>query len=297
MTVGTPMELKDLEYFIAVADAGNFTRAAQSLKLHPSTISRHVGRLEDELGLLLFERNRPGVRLSAGGRAVAQLTRRVLTDLDSIRKIAGLSGIAEFGELRLGLRLPPLGKPLSALLSNWATSHPNIVLKITEMHDRDIVFAIEERRLDVAVVLGHTKWPRAASMPLYRERIWAALPIGHSLVSCDNLDWASIRAESIIVQGWDQSHSQRDFFASFLGSDANFQTHAVSKQTVLALVALGLGLTLVTASQAEVQIPGVAYLPIKEDNAWFQMELVWLSDIEEPVIGIFVAFMRDQSRL
>ena len=168
MTVGTPMELKDLEYFIAAADAGNFTRAAQSLKLHPSTISRHVGRLEDELGLLLFERNRPGVRLSAGGRAVAQLTRKVLTDLDSIRKIAGLSGIAEFGELRLGLRLPPLGKPLSALLSNWATSHPNIVLKITEMHDRDIVFAIEERRLDVAVVLGHTKWPRAASKPAWQ---------------------------------------------------------------------------------------------------------------------------------
>ena len=59
------MELLDLNYLVAATDAGNFARAARFLGLHTSTVSRRIGRLEDELGLSLFERGRAGVRLTA----------------------------------------------------------------------------------------------------------------------------------------------------------------------------------------------------------------------------------------
>jgi DNA-binding transcriptional LysR family regulator len=64
------VEIRDLEYLVASASAGNFGRAAESLGLNTSTISRRIGRLEDELGLALFERGHYGVRLTAGSRAV-----------------------------------------------------------------------------------------------------------------------------------------------------------------------------------------------------------------------------------
>jgi DNA-binding transcriptional LysR family regulator len=70
------MNLADLQYLTASADAGNFARAAKAHGLHPSTISRRIGRLEDELGLTLFERGSFGIRLTGGGRSVMVHVRR-----------------------------------------------------------------------------------------------------------------------------------------------------------------------------------------------------------------------------
>jgi hypothetical protein len=78
------MNLADLQYLTASADAGNFARAAKAHGLHPSTISRRIGRLEDELGLTLFERGSFGIRLTGGGRSVMVHVRRALADLDAV---------------------------------------------------------------------------------------------------------------------------------------------------------------------------------------------------------------------
>jgi DNA-binding transcriptional LysR family regulator len=78
------MEMRDLIYLEASATAGNFTRAAKSLGINTSTISRRVARFEDELGLALFERGHAGVRLTSGGKAVLPHVRRALAELDAI---------------------------------------------------------------------------------------------------------------------------------------------------------------------------------------------------------------------
>jgi DNA-binding transcriptional LysR family regulator len=81
-----------------------------------------------------------------------------------------------------------------------------------------------------------------------------------------------------------------------MGCGARFQTHAASKQCILALVAAGFGVTLVTQSQSEVSFPGVAYRPIREENAWVEIDLAWSPEAEDPAVGRFVAFMRDEAR-
>jgi DNA-binding transcriptional LysR family regulator len=155
---------------------------------------------------------------------------------------------------------------------------------------------VRERRIDVALMTSHTLWPDAVTAPLYRERILAAIPCKHPLSEHDALDWKSLRRETFLVQGWDNSHSAREFYASFMGCGVNFQSHAGSKQCVFALVAAGFGITLATASQAEVVFPGIVYRPIREENAWVQVELVWCPEAEDPAVGRFVAFMRDEAR-
>ena len=144
---------------------------------------------------------------------------------------------------------------------------------------------------------SHTLWPDAVTAPLYRERIVAAIPCDHALMDQETLDWQGLRKETFLVQGWDNSHSAREFYASFMGCGVRFQSHAGSKQCVLALVAAGFGITLATTSQSEVVFPGVVYRPICEENAPVQVELVWCPDAEDPTVGGFVAFMRDQARL
>jgi DNA-binding transcriptional LysR family regulator len=80
-----------------------------------------------------------------------------------------------------------------------------------------------------------------------------------------------------------------------MGRGVKFQCHAASKQSVFALIAAGFGITLATASQAEVVFPGVVYRPIREDNAWVQVELVWCPEAEDSAVGRFVALMRDEA--
>ena len=290
------MEIRDLTYLIASATAGNFTRAAEALGLNTSTISRRVGRLEDELGLTVFERGHAGVRLTAGGKTILHCVKRALAELDAIKHAGDQNGSGVVGEIRLGMRMSPVGGPLRSLLVAWRKRHPDVLLTVSELSEWQIQAGLRERRIDVALITSHTLWPDAATEPLYRERLVAALPQDHPLAGKQAVDWDALRKERFLVQGWDDSQSAREFYASFMGSGVRFHTHAASKQSVLALVGTGFGITLATMSQSEVVFPGVAYRPIHEENAWVQIELVWRPDAEDPAVGRFVAFMRDEAR-
>jgi len=290
------MEVRDLTYIEASAAAANFTRAAKSLGINASTISRRVSRLEDELGLALFERCSAGVRLTNGGKALLRHVRRALAELDAI-KLAGIeNGHGLAGEVRLAVRIPPVGEPLCGLFADWRQGHRNVCLTVFEMNELDIQTAIRERRIDVALMTRHTLWPDAVTVPLYRERLLVALPHGHALATRRTISWSTLRRETFLVQGWDNSQSAREFYASFMGCGVRFLGHPASKQTVLALVAAGFGVTIATESQSEVAVPGVVYRSIDEENAWVEVDLLWFPDAEDPAVGRFVAFMRDEAR-
>lgn len=290
------MDVRDLEYLVTSASAGNFGRAAESLGINTSTISRRIARLEDELGLALFERGHSGVRLTAGGRAVMLRVRRALAELEAVKRTGIQNGSGDVGEIRLGVRLPPIGEPLVSLLSTWRKRHPNVGLTVSEMNDRDLSAALEERRLDVALMVSHAVWPHAASAPLYRDRLLAALPAGHALVGRPTVDWDALHDELFLVQGWDESQVARELYASFLGRGVRFHSHAASKQSVFALVSAGFGITLATASQSEVAFPGVAYKAIEDPDASILVVLAWLPELEDATVGRFVAFLRDEAR-
>jgi DNA-binding transcriptional LysR family regulator len=290
------VDVRGLQSIAAAADAGNFSRAARSLVLNTSTISRQIARLEDEFGLTLFERSRAGVRLTPGGKSVLPHVRRVLADFDAMAAATQRNGQGEAGEVRLGVRMPPIGEPLVGLLSNWRARHSGLSLHLFELNDREIAAALEERLLDAALIPSFMHWPRTTSLPIWREPIVAALPAAHPAVALDQLKWADLAQETILVQGWDGSQTAREFFASLLGVGAPFQVHAASTQSLLGLVAAGFGITLAAKSQSQASFPGLVFRPIDEENAWLRVDLVWLPETEDPAIGRFMAFMRDAAQ-
>lgn len=291
------MDIIDLRHLSTTIRAGNFSRAARQLGLNPATVSRRIARLEDEIGVTLFERGPSGIRMTTAGDAIMIHVHRALENLEAIVGLGRNGGVGRIRTVRLGVRMPPVGEPLRGLLSAWRDQHRAVSLSVHEMNDHEINAALAERRLDVAIVTRHSTHPDSITVPLYRERLFVALPEGHRLVTHGTLTLGMLRSETVLTQGWGDSHVAREFFASLLGSGVTFSSHAASKQTIRALVASGFGLTLTTASQAQVRFPGVVYCPICEDDAWVDVDLAWMSENKDPAVGGFVAFMRDESRV
>jgi DNA-binding transcriptional LysR family regulator len=283
-------------YLAASATMGNFSRAAESLGVNTSTISRRVGLFEDELGLAVFERGHAGVRLTTGGRTVLLHIRRALGELEAVKSAGRESGSGVVGEVRLGVRLPLIGEPIRGLLVGWAQSCPNVVLTVSEMNERDLAIALDERRVDVVLAPDNALSRRPAALALYRERLFAALPHDHALVPRESLTWAALSKETVLVQGWEESQAEREFFTSLLGTGTDFRSHAASKLSLLTLVDAGFGITLVTQNEAHPNVPGLIFRPVDEPDAVLQLDLSWLPEAEDPAVGRFVAFMRDAAR-
>jgi DNA-binding transcriptional LysR family regulator len=289
------IDFEALRYLLVSAEVGTLGRAARTLGIETASLSRRLHRIEDELGLTLFERGHDGIRLTAGGEATMAHVRRILAGLDALKVTGGNAGLGNIGKVRLGVRLPSVGEPIQGLLKAWRGQNPGVELSVYEMNEREILTAIEERRLDLAFMTKHTLWPRAVAAPIYRERLLAALPKGHKLERRKTLTWETMRDDTFLVQGWEESQTAREYYASFMGSGIRFAMHSASKQSVLGLVGAGYGITLVTQSQAHVRIPGVVFRHILEDNAEVEIQLTWAPENKEATVGRFVSFMRELS--
>jgi DNA-binding transcriptional LysR family regulator len=167
---------------------------------------------------------------------------------------------------------------------------------VAELCDRDLVAGVEERRLDVVLTASQALWPRVASVPLFREQLVAVLPAAHPLGRQSEVCWAELREEVVLVQGWEESQVAREFYAAFLGEAARFHAHPASKQSVFALVSAGFGITFATASEVEGGFAGVVFKRIDDPGASVEMSLAWLPELEDPAVGRFVAFLRDEAR-
>jgi len=289
------IDFEALRYLLVAAEAGKLSRAARALGIETASLSRRLHRIEDELGLTLFERGHDGIRLTDGGQAITIHARRVLADLGALFTTGNARALGTVGQIHLGIRLPSVGEPIQSLLAAWHDRYPNVNVIVHEMNERDILTAIGERRLDLAFMMKHTLWPRAVAAPIYRERLLAALPKCHSLARQKRLGWKDLHEEVFLVQGWEESQMAREHYASFMGSGVRFATHSASKQSVLGLVGAGFGITLVTQAQAHVRIPGVVFRHILEENAEVEVQLAWVPENEDATVGRFVSFMREMS--
>jgi len=103
------IDFEALRYLLASAEAGKFTRAAELLGIETGSLSRRVQRVEDELGLTVFERGHDGLRLTAAGEVIIQHARRALAEFGVLVSTGHSGGLGQLGQIRLGMRLPSVG--------------------------------------------------------------------------------------------------------------------------------------------------------------------------------------------
>ena len=236
------MKLRDLEYLIASVAAGNFTRAANSLGISTSTISRRIGRLEDELGLAIFERRHSGIRLTTGGKDVLMHARRAFAEFEAVKFAGKQNGIGAVGEVRLGgpsaadqrSDTHVAERMAKSTFQRGAVGLRNERAGPGDRARRAAARCAARAQLHAPVSHGELRGMPRKTVRGCSSEPWLARPAP--------VTWRSLNGETILVQGWDDSQAEREFLAPLLGSEVCFRSHAASRQSLLGLVAGGFGI-------------------------------------------------------
>ncbi|WJR32110.1 LysR family transcriptional regulator [Mycobacteroides immunogenum] len=192
------MELRQLEYFLAVAEHANFTRAAEALHVAQPWVSAQIRRLERELGNELFDRSSRVLRLTRFGKAVLPLAGAVLRAVDEIRSAADAMVGVLAGKLTIGTVAHSL--PLLAdALAVFRKAHPAVAVMVTEGSSDRLTAAVLERQLDMAVMGWATMPPpQLREQVLVRENIVAVVHGGDPLAGRESIALAELRNRAII---------------------------------------------------------------------------------------------------
>ncbi|MFD9907288.1 LysR family transcriptional regulator [Streptomyces sp. NPDC059063] len=185
------MELRQLQYFAAVADEGGFSRAAERLGIVQSAVSQQVRRLERELGVALFHRSTRSVELSAAGERLLPEARAVLAAAERTRQVAADLASGDGGLLRLGAVQGP-GDRVQRLLAELADAAPRLHVRLRRLDLADRLAAVRSGELDAALVRAVAKAPGLELLPVWSDPLYVALPSGHPLAGD-----ASLRLEQL----------------------------------------------------------------------------------------------------
>ncbi|AXB41117.1 LysR family transcriptional regulator [Amycolatopsis albispora] len=169
------MELRQLRYFVTVAEAGGFGRAAERLHIVQSAVSQQVGRLERELGVRLFDRSGRRVRLTEGGERLLPEARAALAAAERVRSVA-----AEGAGLRLGAVHGP-GDRIYRTLGALADVAPGLRVRLKRLAPAERLAAVRSGELDAALVRARPSAGQLELFPIWHDPLHAALPATHPL--------------------------------------------------------------------------------------------------------------------
>ncbi|OMS44751.1 LysR family transcriptional regulator [Burkholderia pseudomallei] len=290
------MELRQLRYFIAVAEEMNIMRAAQRLHMTQPPLSRQLQLIEDEIGLPLFERGARPLKLTDAGRVLYAQARRVLEQADELAPLTRrLAQAAE--RIVIGFVPSTLYGALPEVIRAFREAAPAVELSLIEMFTLEQLGALKGGRIDIGFGRLRFDDDRLVREVLVEERLIAALPDGHPLAAPDaSISLADIAGQTLIVYPSTPRPSFADQQLSALrdGGLAPAAVHEVRElQTALGLVAAQVGVSLVPESVEGVRVKGVAYRRLPEPVATSPIILSRRLHDESRATALFCSLARE----
>lgn len=241
------MTLQELKYLVALADHGHFGRAAESCFITQSTLSTQIKKLEDFLGVTLFDRSLKRVTPTPIGREILLAARNIVEESERIRELAKHAQNPMVRTLNLGV-IPTLGPYyLPHALTLVHKKYPDLRLLLREEMTPQVLAHLADGKLDAGLLALPINDDNLRVEPLFYEPFFAALPAGHALARHDALSVQDIMDEKLLLL--DEGHCLRDQALDVCGtgSRGREEVRATSLETLRQMVAMGLGLTLLPA--------------------------------------------------
>ncbi|AJC81194.1 LysR family transcriptional regulator protein [Rhizobium etli bv. phaseoli str. IE4803] len=246
--------LRQIQYFVAVAEQGSVTRAAQNLSISQSSVTEALKELETDLGVELFERHPRGLTITHNGHQFLRHATKILASVSDARTSFSGRQSALSGTLNIGVTSLVAGYVLSDLLARYRRACPGVEVSAIEDNGGYLEHLLVGGELDVAVMVISNLRDRMALQAEILEtspyRLW--LPMGHPLVSADIISVADIAREPLIMLTVDEIEENTGKLLSALGARPHVAFRTRSVEAVRSLVATGAGVAL---------LPDLVYRP------------------------------------
>lgn len=258
--------LAEMPALLVIADEGHFGRAAERLNVSQPRVSQIVRRAEDVLGYDLFVR-RPHVRLTQAGEILVKAARQALNDLNAGSTRASDVAAGRSGRVRLGYAPVAMLTPLPALLKNFRERFPGVTLELHQTYSRDLWVGFDAGQFDIIVSRASHVREGVRNHIFVRDNLVAALPVGDPLTNERVLTIAALRNHDFVAIEQANSPQWLQAIAAVCQS-AGFEPRVVQRTNdwaaTLALVASGLGVSIVSSTLAQLSFPGVSFVPLAE---------------------------------
>ena len=285
------MELRHLRYFVAVAEELHFRRAAERLHMSQPPLSQQIRQLEEEVGAKLLLRNQRKVELTAAGASFLVSAREILAAVEGAARQARRVQRGEVGRLAVGFVGSAMYSFVPELLRAFRVQAPDIALRLHEMGTTEQLRQLDDGRLDVGFLRTPGRWPGIAFETVLEEPVVVALPDVHPLAKRSLLRLTDIEGEDLVLLTPAGSPGLRAALSGAiteLGGDDRIAQEVAEMQTVIGLVAAGVGISLVPESVRALDRPGVAYRPLEGGAPALKLEMAWRAADGSPVLAAFL---------
>ncbi|PSW04870.1 DNA-binding transcriptional regulator OxyR [Photobacterium lipolyticum] len=239
------MNIRDLEYLVALSEHKHFRKAAEACFVSQPTLSGQIRKLEDELGVSLLERTSRRVLFTDAGLSLVTQAQKVLVEVKVLTELASQQGESMAGPLHIGF-IPTVGPYLLPLIiPALKESFPDLELFLHEAQTHQLVHQLEAGKLDCLILAAVKETEHFIELPLYDEPMVVAVPDAHPWAEKTSLDMASLNGETLLMLG--DGHCLRDQALGFCfaaGAKEDGQFKATSLETLRNMVAAGSGITL-----------------------------------------------------
>ena len=272
------VNLRDLNYLVALADLRHFGRAADACHVSQPTLSTQIRKLEEELGVALVERAPRQVMLTPAGADIVERARRVLAEVAQMRETARRTTDPEAGSVRLGL-FPTLGPYLLPhVVPGLRARFPRLELLLVEEKTETLLGMLRAGRLDAAVLALPLHEEGLHCEPLFAEPFMLAVPAGHALSAHAEMPLKALAHEHLLLL--EDGHCLRDQaleVCSLAGAGEKEGFRATSLETLRQMVAAGVGITLLPMLAVKPPVPTSASIQLIQfrDPPLRRLAMVW----------------------
>ncbi|EBS7634365.1 LysR family transcriptional regulator [Salmonella enterica] len=259
-------DLKLLRYFLAVAEELHFGRAAARLNMSQPPLSIHIKELEKQLGTQLFIRHSRSVALTHAGKILMEESRRLLANANQVLARVEQIGRGEAGRIELGVVGTAMWGRMRPVMRRFLKENPNVEVQFREKMPAMQMALLERRELDAGIWRMATEPPEGfISLRLHESAFLVAMPEEHQLASYCAIPLEALRDEYFVTMP--PVHTDWAFLQRVC-LQAGFSPVIIREvnepQTVLAMISMGIGITLIADSYAQMNWPGVVFRPLKE---------------------------------
>lgn len=291
------IELRHLRYFVGVVEQGSFRGAALRLHVSQPPLTRQVQQLEDALGVQLLERKPRGVELTAAGQVFFDEARNILTLTEQAASRAKLAGLGQLGRLDVGVFGSAVFDTIPRIIQAFRAAYPRVEVVLHNLDRAGQLRALRERRITVGFNRFFVEEPDLHWKVIQSERIHVALPSAHPLASKRQLSLKQLCEDTLVLYPRQPRPSFIDL-ALRRFSDRDLKVSAVHEVddvvTAVALVSSGFGVSLVTDSACNLQLPGVTYLPLaKADEMRFELSMIHRREDSSALLKAFLGTVQE----